>query len=129
MESFHTYICRTHHTADLLHRIQVGAQTTVHGEDLLVDDCSNGQAIEAIRECFPQLDIVSPLALVVEAINSVDGCAFVIATENEKVLGVFDLVCEQKADCLKGLLASIDVISEEEVISFRRETAVFKKTQ
>ncbi len=44
----------------------------MHGEDLLVNDGGNRQAIEAVCECFPQLDIVSPLALVVEAVNAVD---------------------------------------------------------
>lgn len=51
----------------------------MHGENLLVYDRSNWQAIEAIRECLPKLDVVSPLALVVEAIDTVDRSAFVVA--------------------------------------------------
>jgi hypothetical protein len=34
----------------------------IHAENLLVDDGSHREAVEAIRECFPQLDIVSSLA-------------------------------------------------------------------
>lgn len=67
-----TYISRSHDPPDLLHRVQIGAQTTVHGEDLLVDDSGNWQAVEAVGECLPQLDVVSPLALVVETVNTVD---------------------------------------------------------
>lgn len=67
-----TYICGTHDAADLFHRVQIRAQTTMHGEDLLINDGSDWQAIEAICEGFPQLDIVSSLALIVEAIDSVD---------------------------------------------------------
>lgn len=81
----------------------------MHSEDLLVDDCGNGQAVEAIRERFPQLDIIATFAwvsqmeirmasfkrltFVVEAVNSVDGCAFVIASEDEEIFGIFDFVC------------------------------------
>jgi hypothetical protein len=64
----------------------------VHCEDFLIDDCCNGQAVEAISERLPQLDIVPPLALVVEAVDTVDGGAFVIAAQDEEIFGIFDLV-------------------------------------
>jgi hypothetical protein len=64
----------------------------VHCEDLLVDDCCNRQAVEAVRERLPQLDIVPSLTLVVEAVDAVDGGAFVVATQDEEVFGIFDLV-------------------------------------
>ena len=74
-------------------------ERTVHAEDLLVDDGGNGQAVEAVGERLPQLDVVPPLALVVKAVNAVDGRAFVVAAQDEKVFGVLDLVREQQADC------------------------------
>lgn len=64
----------------------------MHCEDLLVDDCCNRQAVEAVRERLPQLDIVPSLTLVVEAVDAVDGGAFVVATQDEEVFGIFDLV-------------------------------------
>lgn len=73
----------------------------MHGEDLLVNDSRNWQAIEAVGEGLPQLDVVSSLALVIEAIDAVDRCAFVVATEDEEVLWIFDLVCEEQADGLQ----------------------------
>lgn len=36
-----TYISWSHHTANLLHGVQVGTEASVHGEDLLVDDGGN----------------------------------------------------------------------------------------
>ena len=66
----------------------------MHSEDLLIDDCCDWQAIEAICEGLPQLDVVSPLALVIETVNSVDRRTFVVPAQNEKILRVFDLVCE-----------------------------------
>lgn len=64
----------------------------MHGEDLLVDYGGNRQAVEAVCECFPQLDVVSTLAFVVETVDTVDRCALMVATENEEVLRVLDLV-------------------------------------
>jgi len=64
----------------------------VHCEDLLIDDCRDRQAVEAISERLPQLDVVPSLALVVEAVDPVDGGAFVIATQDEEVFRVLDLV-------------------------------------
>ena len=44
----------------------------MHGEDLLVNDGGNGQAVEAVGEGLPQLDVVSSLALIVKAVDAVD---------------------------------------------------------
>jgi hypothetical protein len=64
----------------------------VHCEDLLVDDCCDRQAVEAISKRLPQLDVIPSLALVVEAVNAVDGGAFVVAAQDEEVFRIFDLV-------------------------------------
>lgn len=124
-----TYISRTHHTTNLFHRVQVGTQTTVHGEDLLIDDGGNGQAVEAVGESLPKLDVIPPFALIVETVDSVNRSTLVVATKDEEVFGVFDLVCEEKADSLQRLLATVDVVSEEKVVGLWREATVFEKTQ
>jgi hypothetical protein len=64
----------------------------VHAEDLLVDDGRERQHVEDVLELLPHLDVVSALALVVEAVDPVDRRALVIAAQHEKVLGVLDLV-------------------------------------
>jgi hypothetical protein len=64
----------------------------VHCEDLLVDDCCDRQAVEAISERLPQLDIVPSLAFVIEAVDAVDGGAFVVAAQDEEIFRIFDLV-------------------------------------
>ena len=51
----------------------------MHGEDLLVDDGRNRQTIETIGKGLPEFDVIAPLAFVVEAIDSIDRRAFVIA--------------------------------------------------
>jgi len=101
----------------------------VHREDLLVDDGRDGQAVEAVRECLPQLDVVTPLALIVEAVDTVDGRALVIAAENKEVLGVLDFVREEQADRFETLLAAVHVVAEEEVVGFWWESAVLEEAE
>lgn len=101
----------------------------MHGEDLLVDDGGDGQAVEAVGEGLPQLDVVSSLALIVETVDAVDRGALVVAAQDEEVLGVLDLVGEEQADGLERLLATIDVVTEEEVVGLGREATVLEQTQ
>lgn len=119
----------------------------MHGEDLFVNDRSDGQTVEAIRKRLPELDIVPAFTytsvrvsnlrlsvvdhldrptLVVEAVDPVDTRALVVSTQDEKVFRVFDLVCQQQADGLEGLLAPVYVIAEKEVVCFRWETAILE---
>lgn len=51
----------------------------MHGENLLVNDGRDWQAIEAVCECLPQFDVISSLTFVVEAVDPIDGCTLVIA--------------------------------------------------
>jgi hypothetical protein len=67
--------------------------------------------------------------IVVKSIKAIDVSAFVIAAEKEEVLGVQDLVTEEKADGLNALEASVDVITEEKIIGIRWILADVKKTQ
>lgn len=101
----------------------------MHGEDLFVDDGSDRQAVEAIRKSLPQLDVVSALALIVEAVNTVDAGTFVVSSQDEEILWIFDLVGKEQADGLEGLFATIHVVSEEEVVRFGREPAVLEQAK
>jgi hypothetical protein len=101
----------------------------VHGENLLVDDSSDGKAVEAIGKGLPELNVIATLALVVEAIDTVDRSTLVVTSQNEEVLGVLDLVGEEQADGLKRLLTSVDVITEEEVVGLRREATVLEESE
>ncbi len=53
---------RSHHASDLFHGLQVRAEPAVHREDLLVDDGGDREAVEAVRERLPELDIVPAFA-------------------------------------------------------------------
>ena len=72
---------------------------------------------------------MSALALVVEAVDAVDGSTLVVASQQEEVLGVLDLVRKQEADSLKRLFASIDVVPKEQVVRLWGESAVLKQAE
>lgn len=52
-----------------------------------------------------------------------------VAAKDEEVLGILDLVCEQQADGLQGLLATVYVVAEEEVVGLWGESAVLEQTE
>lgn len=52
-----------------------------------------------------------------------------VTTEDEEVFGILDLVCKQKADGLQRLLASVNIVTEEEVVCLWWKAAVLKKAQ
>jgi hypothetical protein len=53
----------------------------------------------------------------------------VVPSQDEEVLGILDLVREQQADRLERLLATIDVVAQEQVIRFWGKAAVFEQTE
>lgn len=99
----------------------------MHGEDLLIDDGGDGKAVEAIGKRLPQLDIVPPLAFIIEAVYAIDGGALMVTAQDEEVLRILDLVGQKQADGLEGLLSSVYVVAEEQVVCFGRESAVFEQ--
>lgn len=119
----------SHNALDLLERAELRAQTSVHAQDLLIDDGSDGQAIEAVGEGLPQLDVVAALALVVEAVDSIDRGTLVISSQQEEVLGVLDLVGQEEAHGLKGLLSAVHIVSQEEVVGIGWEPAILEKSE
>jgi hypothetical protein len=64
----------------------------MHSKNLLIDDGGDGKTVETIGEGFPQLDVISSFTFIVESVYTVDGGAFVVSAQNEKVFGIFDLV-------------------------------------
>lgn len=101
----------------------------MHAENFLVNKSCNWKTVEHVGENFPEFDSVSSLALIVEPINAVDLGALVITSKQEEVLGILDFVAQKKTDCFNALLSSVDVVTQEQVVSFRREAAVLKKTK
>ena len=52
-----------------------------------------------------------------------------IASEKKKVLRIFNFVGEKKTNSFEAVFAPVDVVSEEEIITFRGVFPVFEKSQ
>jgi hypothetical protein len=52
----------------------------MHCKNLLVNDCCDGEAVKAVCESLPQFYVIPALTLIVEAIDAVNGGAFVVTT-------------------------------------------------
>ncbi len=52
------------------------------------------EAVEAVSEYLPQTNAVSPLALIIEPVDSVHRGTFMVPPKKEEVLRIFDLVSE-----------------------------------
>lgn len=101
----------------------------MHAQDLLIDERSNGQTVEAVRHGLPQADTVASLTLIVEAVDAVDARRLMVAAQYVELVGVAHLERQQQADRLNGLLAAIDVIAEKQVVGGRRKASVLEQTQ
>jgi len=101
----------------------------VHCEDLLIDNGGDRQAIEAVGKGLPQPDVISPLAFVVEAVDTVDASTLMVPTKKKEVLGVLNLIGEEEADSLEGLLTAVDIIAKEEVVGFWGKAAVLEQAE
>ena len=101
----------------------------MHADDLLLHDRDEGQAVEAVVEELPQLDVVAPLALVVKAVDPVDLARLVVAAQQEEVLRELDLEAQQQQHALHRLLPAVDVVAQEEVVGLRREAAKLEHAQ
>lgn len=61
-------------------------------EYFFVYDSGYGQTVEAVGERFPQFDVVSSFAFVIEAVYAVDGRTLVVAAQKKKVFWKFYFV-------------------------------------
>jgi len=64
----------------------------MHTKNFLVDESHNRQTVKAVSEGLPESNVVTTLALFIEAIDSVDTGTLVIAAKHEEVLRVLDFV-------------------------------------
>ena len=70
----------------------------MHAKNLFIDNCGHWKTVKAISESFPKFDVISSLAFIIEAIDSVDAGAFMVSSKKEEVFRVFDFISEKQAD-------------------------------
>jgi hypothetical protein len=64
----------------------------VHTDNLVVYDSRTRQTFECITKRFPNLHTVATTAFVIKSINAVDTRGLVVSSEDEKILGILNLV-------------------------------------
>ena len=119
-------ISRSHNSLNLLKGAQFWAEATMHAENFLINNGSNGEAIKAVSESLPEFDIIATLALIVETIDSVDWRAFMISSKEEEIFGILNFVGKKKAHSFEWLFASINIVTQEEIVGIRGESSVLK---
>ena len=72
--------------------VQVWAEASVHTENLVIDNSTYRDDVEAKSKLLPYFDVISPFALIVESVHSVDRLALVVAPQHEEMLWVFYFV-------------------------------------
>jgi hypothetical protein len=69
------------------------------------------------------------VTFVVKSVHEVDLRGFVVSTEKEKILGVFDFVEKKKGDRVDRLGTAIDVISKKKIIRDTRISTTLENTK
>ena len=118
-----------HDVLDLIEVFQLGAEASMHAENLLINKSGHRKAIEDVTEHAPESDGVPALAFIIEAVDSINLCAFMIASKKEEVLRILDLIAEKETNRLDGLFSSVDVVAKEEVVGLGREATVLEDPQ
>ena len=86
-------------------------------EDLVLDDGSQREIVEQVSEGSPDVGrTVLAHALVVKAVDLCNLARFVISSQDVHALGVADLVAEEKRDSFDRVVATIDVVTHEEIV-------------
>ena len=73
----------------------------MHADNLIINHSTTWQAVESIAKLLPHLDREAATTLIVKAVNSVDPGAFVVTSQKEKVLRIFNFVGKQETNNFK----------------------------
>ena len=87
----------------------------MHAHNFLVNKGDQGHVIEAGVELLPKVNFVPSFDLIEEPINPGNGLALVITSEDDDRVWEANLQSQQEADYLTALLATVDIVSHEEV--------------
>ena len=101
----------------------------MHAYDLLANDAADRHRVEHISEGFEKLDVVAALHIVEEAVHFVNASALVVATQQEEVLGIHNLVAILQNDRFNAVLAAVDVVAKEQVVRVRGEATLLVDAQ
>jgi hypothetical protein len=85
---------RPRYFPDVIHIGKIRRKATVNAEYLLCNDGGERETVENICEGLPDFDVAASLAFVVESVDTSDVGTFVVTSEDEEVLWVFEFVAQ-----------------------------------
>ena len=92
----------------------------MQAEDLVLDDGSEWEVIEEVSQVLPHVCVaVLSEALVVEAVDLGDLTTFVVTSEDGEPVPIAHFEANEQSDSLDRVVASVDVISHEQVVCVR----------
>ena len=101
----------------------------MHAKDLVVNEGRDGHAVKDILELLPDTDRVPALAFIIESVNTIDLTALVIASQKEEVLLELGLIGKKQDNSLEGVLSSVNVVTEEQIVGLGREAAILEESE
>lgn len=100
----------------------------MRAEDGTLHDCSQRQIIEKVRQHFPDIRIlVLPRTLIKEPIILGNGPRFMVSSQDGQSFFVSYLQAEKQADCFDGIISTVDIVSQEQIIRERDTAADFEQ--
>lgn len=100
----------------------------MHADDLILNDSSHGQIVERVCKHLPDVRAaVRTHAFVEEAVDLCDLSAFVVAAQERDALLVADFVKKHESHGLDGVVATVDVITQEYVVGLWQQSADAEK--
>lgn len=97
-------------------------------EDVTLDYCSKRQVVEQGSEGLPHVCVsVLSQALVIETVYLGDLLAFVVASEDCDSVWVSDLEDDQESHCFDRVVATVHIVTHEEVVVVGQLTSNFEK--
>lgn len=93
----------------------------MHAEDLIIDDCSDGEVVEDFGEGTPDVErAVFADALIVEAVDLRDESGLVVASEQGDPVLVAHLEGQQHEEGLDAVPPAIHIVAQEDVVGIGR---------
>jgi hypothetical protein len=66
----------------------------VAAEDFFIQNGNKRKTVEAVIESLPELSIIPPFTLIIESIDAIHTCTFVIASQQKEILWILYFVSQ-----------------------------------
>jgi hypothetical protein len=113
---------------DVIKSFDAGGEASMSAKNLSFDNSCERKVVKEFSEHLPNVVVfVLPHALIIEPVVLGDTSRLVVASENGESFFESYLEAEKETNSLNRVIASIDIISEEEVVGVRDVASDFEE--